>query len=139
MRPTAETVARPYQLSGKVAVVTGSNIGIGFETARALAGAGALVIITSRSLKKAEDAATIIGANSKVGGVLVGRDAVQQQEAAMPAGVQGKAEALQLDLMDTESVHDCAEKIEASAQHIDFLILNAGLHGSVHCSSRLCS
>ena len=50
--------------------------------------------------------------------------------------MQGKAEALQLDLMDTESVRDCAEKIEASAQHIDFLILNAGLGVHAHCSSR---
>ena len=71
MHRNAETVARPHQLRGKVAVVTGSNTGIGFETARALAGAGARVVITSRSAKSAEDAAATINANTKVGRGLV--------------------------------------------------------------------
>ena len=48
---------------------------------------------------------------------------------AEPGFAQGKAEAIQLDLMDLQSVRDCADKIETLVQHIDFLILNAGSKG----------
>ena len=40
-------------LSGKVAVVTGGNTGIGYETAKALAEMGAHTFIASRSQEKA--------------------------------------------------------------------------------------
>ena len=42
--------------TGRTAVVTGANGGLGFETARALAGAGAHVIMAARNLDKAEQA-----------------------------------------------------------------------------------
>lgn len=40
-------------LAGKVALVTGANTGIGYETAKSLAGMGAHTIIACRSLEKA--------------------------------------------------------------------------------------
>ena len=45
-----------FDLSGKVAVVTGGNGGIGLGMARGLASAGATVIIAARNLKKSQDA-----------------------------------------------------------------------------------
>lgn len=42
--------------TGKTAVVTGANVGLGYEVARVLAGAGARVIMACRNLKKAEQA-----------------------------------------------------------------------------------
>ena len=43
-------------LSGKIAIVTGSNTGIGFETAKALFEAGAQVTIAARDVEKAKNA-----------------------------------------------------------------------------------
>jgi NAD(P)-dependent dehydrogenase (short-subunit alcohol dehydrogenase family) len=57
---TAADIVRGLDLSGKTAVVTGGNTGIGLETARCLASAGARVIITSRSIADAESAAAHI-------------------------------------------------------------------------------
>jgi NADP-dependent 3-hydroxy acid dehydrogenase YdfG len=44
-------------LSGKVAVVTGASSGIGLATARALADAGALLVVAARSTEKLKQAA----------------------------------------------------------------------------------
>ena len=44
-RTTADEVVADLDLSGQLAIVTGANSGIGFHTARALASAGARVII----------------------------------------------------------------------------------------------
>jgi NAD(P)-dependent dehydrogenase (short-subunit alcohol dehydrogenase family) len=43
-------------LTGKVAIVTGANSGIGYETAKALASKGATVVIACRNLEKANAA-----------------------------------------------------------------------------------
>ena len=48
-------------LSGKVAVVTGASSGIGLATARALADAGALLVVAARSTEKLEEAARDLG------------------------------------------------------------------------------
>lgn len=48
----------------KTALVTGGNRGLGFEIARGLHDKGFLVIITSRTVKKARQAATEIGENT---------------------------------------------------------------------------
>ena len=42
--------------TGKIVVVTGANSGLGFESAKALAGKGATVVMTARSLAKGEQA-----------------------------------------------------------------------------------
>ena len=46
--------------TGKVAIVTGSNSGIGFQMALALAGKGARVTLACRSAQRAEDANALI-------------------------------------------------------------------------------
>ena len=50
------TPAQIPDLSGRLAIVTGANSGIGFHTARHLAEKGAEVILACRNMAKAEDA-----------------------------------------------------------------------------------
>lgn len=101
---TAADIVAGVDLTGKTAVVTGGNTGIGFETARALASAGARVIITSRSRKDADAAASEI----------------------LSSGVQGKVVGLQLNLNDLASVDRLVQDLQTEAR-IDYLILNAGI------------
>lgn len=61
-KATAQEVVGSTDLSGKTAVVTGGNCGIGVETVKALAGAGARVILTSRSAESAEAVAKALKA-----------------------------------------------------------------------------
>src|SRR3546814_206110 len=53
---TGWTAADMPDQTGKVAIVTGSNTGIGFHTAQALAGAGADVVVAARDPEKGEAA-----------------------------------------------------------------------------------
>ena len=55
-RTIASEVVQGVDLSGKVVVITGGNGGLGFETALAIAGAGAHVILACRDAVKAEAA-----------------------------------------------------------------------------------
>ncbi|CAH3168177.1 unnamed protein product [Pocillopora meandrina] len=57
---TAMHVLNGEDLSGKVAIVTGANSGIGFETAKALALHGTHVILACRNMNKANRAAAMI-------------------------------------------------------------------------------
>jgi len=71
---TATDVLKGVDLSGKTALVTGANSGIGFETARALAAAGAAVVIGARREQAGADAAARVKAltgNHKVSPVLL--------------------------------------------------------------------
>jgi NAD(P)-dependent dehydrogenase (short-subunit alcohol dehydrogenase family) len=92
-------------LSGKVVVVTGANSGIGFETTRALAGAGADVVLACRNLDK-------------------GRDALAQIQTEEPPGATS---LLGLDLADLSSVHRFAERFLERYQRLDILVNNAGV------------
>lgn len=94
-------------LSGKTAVVTGANAGIGKVTALELARAGARVILACRSEAKARTAMTEIA------------DAVP--------GAQ--LELVRLDLASFESVRGAAAEIAALAPKLDILVNNAGLAG----------
>lgn len=99
-RSTAEEVTAGIELTGKTAVVTGCNSGIGYETMRVLALRGAHVIGTARTPEK-------------------GRNAC--------AGIEGRATPVTLELTDFESVVACAETIKAFEVPIDMLVLNAGI------------
>jgi NAD(P)-dependent dehydrogenase (short-subunit alcohol dehydrogenase family) len=91
--------------SGRVAVITGSNTGLGYETAAALATKGAHVVMAVRNLDKGKDAAALI------------------QLASPNADV-----ALQeLDLTSLDSIRAAAEQLRSTHDHIDLLINNAGV------------
>lgn len=102
---TAEEVTEGLDLKGKIAVVTGCNSGIGYETMRVLALRGAYVIGTGRTLEKAQAAC---------------------------ASVKGVTTPVQLELSDLESVVACAEAIRSLNSPIDILICNAGMRGGDH-------
>ncbi len=91
--------------SGRIAIVTGSNSGIGFETARVLAGKGATVVMACRNLEKASPKADEI-------------------RAAHPGA---HVEVMQLDLSDLGSVQRFAEAFRAEHARLDLLINNAGI------------
>ncbi|WP_322858614.1 SDR family NAD(P)-dependent oxidoreductase [Mycobacterium europaeum] len=91
--------------TGRVAVITGANTGLGYETAAALADHGARVVLAVRNLDKGKDAAARITAKSP------GADVVLQE----------------LDLTSLDSVRAAAERLKADYDHIDLLINNAGV------------
>ena len=89
--------------SGRTAVVTGSNSGIGLEAARELARAGAHVVLACRDVEKGAQAAAAIETG----------------------GASGSTEVRELDLADLTSVRAFADK--AGDLSVDVLINNAGL------------
>ncbi len=96
---TADEVLKGIDLSGKLAIVTGGYSGLGLETTRSLARAGATVVVPARRPEAAREA---------VGDI----DGVEVDE---------------LDLGDLESVRGFAERFLASGRAIDILIGNAGI------------
>ena len=89
--------------SGRVAVVTGANSGLGLVTARELAGAGATVIATARDSAKADSA----------------REEIGEQ--------RGAVEFRDLDLASLESVREFASGVATDHPRIDILVNNAGV------------
>jgi NAD(P)-dependent dehydrogenase (short-subunit alcohol dehydrogenase family) len=92
-------------LTGKLAVVTGGNSGIGLETARALAAAGASVVLAVRNPEKGAIAVADIARTNP------GTDVA----------------ASRLDLASLSSVESFANETLASARPIDILVNNAGV------------
>jgi NAD(P)-dependent dehydrogenase (short-subunit alcohol dehydrogenase family) len=91
--------------TGRVAVITGANTGLGYETAAALADHGAHVVLAVRNLDKGKDAAARITALSP-----------------------GAEVALQeLDLTSLDSIRAAAEQLRSEHDRIDLLINNAGV------------
>jgi NAD(P)-dependent dehydrogenase (short-subunit alcohol dehydrogenase family) len=99
---TAENIP---ELKGKVAIVTGANSGIGYETAKALACKNATVILACRNIDK-------------------GLAAVEQITQAYP---QATAKLLQLDLADLAAVRYFAGQFANDFNRLDMLINNAGI------------
>lgn len=89
----------------KVAVVTGANSGLGFETSLALAKNGMTVVLACRNLKKAE--------------------AAKQQ--LLHAYAAADLKIIQLDLADISSVKHFAELYKTSFDRLDLLVNNAGI------------
>lgn len=85
---------------GRVAVVTGANTGLGFETARMLAERGAQVVMAVRDVEKGKRAA---------------------------ARIDGDVTVQVLDLASLESIRSAAADLRASHPRIDLLINNAGV------------
>lgn len=95
-------------LVGKCALVTGANSGIGYVTARQLAGMGAKVILACRSKEKAETA-------------------IQKIRAEHP---NAQLQFLALDLASFQQIRKAAEEVLTNEKRLDILINNAGLFGS---------
>jgi NAD(P)-dependent dehydrogenase (short-subunit alcohol dehydrogenase family) len=91
--------------TGRVAVVTGANTGLGLETAKALAARRARVVLAVRNLEKGKEAAATITAATP------GADVTLQE----------------LDLSSLESVRTAAAELRSQHDQIDLLINNAGL------------
>ena len=91
--------------SGKTAVVTGANSGIGYEATRALAAKGACVILACRNTEKAEAAAKQIHG--------------EYPDAAL--------EVMALDLSDLSSVRTFAADFSGRYSSLDILCNNAGV------------
>ncbi|GAA4789080.1 SDR family NAD(P)-dependent oxidoreductase [Streptomyces ziwulingensis] len=98
-RSTAEEVLGGLDLTGRLALVTGGYSGLGLETTRALAGAGARVVVPARRADAAREA-------------LAGLDRVEVDA---------------LDLGDLDSVRAFAGRFLASGRTIDMVIGSAGV------------
>ncbi len=102
MKWTAGNLPR---LDGRVALVTGANSGLGLETTRALAAAGARVIMACRNENKAQAAL----------------DTLLRSPGAVDL------ELVTLDLANLDSVRRCATEVLGKHQRLDLLINNAGV------------
>ena len=98
-KSTSTEVIKGINLTGKIAIVTGGNTGIGLETVRTLASAGAKVIVPARDIEKARKN-------------LLGIPNVEIEE---------------MDLVNPNSIDAFAEKFLASGRPLHLLINNAGI------------
>ena len=96
---TADDVIRGIDLTGKMVIVTGGNAGIGLETTKVLAAAGATVIVLARDIEKAK---------KNLRGI-------------------ANVELEMADLMDPVSIDNFADKFLASGRSLHLLINNAGI------------
>jgi NAD(P)-dependent dehydrogenase (short-subunit alcohol dehydrogenase family) len=93
-----------FDLSGRVAIVTGTSRGLGQQFARALANAGADLVLTSRK-----------------------REHLAQFQSEIEASGR-RAISLGLDVRDQASIERMAEAAEAAYGHLDILVNNAGMN-----------
>ncbi|HEY5749275.1 MAG TPA: SDR family NAD(P)-dependent oxidoreductase [Chryseolinea sp.] len=96
---TTSDVIKGIDLTGKVAIVTGGNAGIGLETTRTLAAAGATVVVPARDVEKAK-----------------------KNLSGIP-----NVELETMDMMDANSIDAFAKKFLASGRPLHLLINNAGI------------
>jgi protochlorophyllide reductase len=93
--------------SGRTAVVTGANVGIGLETARVLTARGATVVLACRDVARGETAADRIAADT--------------------TNERDRLRIVPLDLASLASVRAAADEIRASYPQLDLLVNNAGV------------
>lgn len=103
----ASEVLKEVDLGHKVAIVTGANSGLGFQTALSLAKRGAHVILACRNSLRAEEAVRRIRAKED----------------------DAKVEAMQLDLASLWSVKTFANEFIRKGLPLHILICNAGVFG----------
>jgi NAD(P)-dependent dehydrogenase (short-subunit alcohol dehydrogenase family) len=94
------------RLDGKIAIVTGANTGIGYETALEFAKRGCRVILACRDLERATNAADSI------------KKATNNQ----------KVEVELLDLADLASIRKFGERVHSKISRLDILVNNAGIY-----------
>jgi NAD(P)-dependent dehydrogenase (short-subunit alcohol dehydrogenase family) len=103
--PRKWTLAEVGEQQNRTALVTGANTGIGFETARMLAGRGVRVVLACREPARAEHAASRIATDT-----------------SGPRPV-----ALRLDLASLDSIHEAVGLFRAENPRLDLLVNNAGV------------
>ena len=96
-------VLKQFDLSGRLALITGSSAGIGLALAQGLAGAGAAVVLNARRTDKLQAAA----------------EALRAQGATV--------HAMAFDVTDATAVAAAVARIEAEIGAIDILVNNAGM------------
>ena len=99
------SIDKTPSLKGKTALVTGGNIGLGFETVKALASKGAHVLLAARNEEK-------------------GKAAVAEIQRLVP---NAHVELLRLDLASQRSIRTAAAEVGNKFSQLDFLINNAGI------------
>ena len=100
-RATAESITEGIDLTGKTALVTGVNSGIGTETMRVLSLRGARVIGTARTLEKAQEACQ---------------------------SIDGQTLPLACELTDQNSIRQCAKDIfDSNINSLEIIVANAGI------------
>ena len=92
-------------MTGKMCIVTGAGSGMGYETSRELIARGATVIVTGRSVSKAEVTANALNS----------------------MGLPGKAVGMALELESLKSVRDFVEAYKAKNNELHVLVCNAGI------------
>lgn len=92
-------------MTGKTAIITGANSGLGLQTAKIFAGRGARLILAVRDIEKGNTAAKEITEEFS----------------------QARVEVMQLDLSDLASVRTFAEGVISRFDSLDLLINNAGV------------
>ncbi len=91
--------------AGRIAIVTGANIGLGYETALTLAGKGCTVVLACRNMRKATEAKSCMLARFP----------------------RANVECMPLDLLSLSSVRKFAAAYAMNHQRLDLLINNAGI------------
>jgi NAD(P)-dependent dehydrogenase (short-subunit alcohol dehydrogenase family) len=99
------TTANIPDQTGRTAVITGANTGLGYETAAALATKGAHVVLAVRNLEK-------------------GKEAARRVEQATP---DAQVQLQELDLTSLASIRAAADQLRSNHESIDLLINNAGV------------
>jgi NAD(P)-dependent dehydrogenase (short-subunit alcohol dehydrogenase family) len=99
------TTDRIPDLTGKVIVVTGANVGLGYESAKEFSRKGARTIMACRSMEK-------------------GNKALSGIKAEIP---HAKAELMHLDLASLKSIHRFSDEFKSRFDRLDVLLNNAGI------------
>ncbi len=91
--------------TGRIALITGANSGIGWDAARALAEHGARVVLACRTRSKAQDA----------------------KERILDRAPGATIDLVDLDLSSLASVREAAAQVTGDYEHLDVLVNNAGI------------
>ncbi|QKD51904.1 uncharacterized protein FOBCDRAFT_258947 [Fusarium oxysporum Fo47] len=99
-------VVKPEHLEGRVAIVTGGALGIGYEVSRALAHAGCKVIMINRKEEQGQDAIS----------------AIQDEKS------DAKVDWKECDMGNLAQIREVFGGLRESLDRLDFLVLSAGIN-----------
>ena len=99
------SLSKAKNKEGKIAIVTGANVGIGYETTKGLASVGVKVIMACRDLSKAENA----------------------KQKILQSIPEAQLELMEIDLASLSSVRSFAKDYKAKFDKLDILVNNAGV------------